>query len=287
VNDRLRFSSRNFFSYELEPQFAVGVSNDRQIDPYFFYSSDNSVGYRWTERVGSYTGFGFTGFIGDAAFADRKSWTLYHQMRYQYTQRAVLTAQYRYQAWTGDVNASTNHFVTGGMEYRLSENSIFVGSAGVQFRDVDGMGSSSGPFLESSIRTKLNSKFEVRAFTRYSMEDLNTVHQIDDKTFMYSEQHVFRFGATGEYRLTPRVTGFGGADVVQTTFDGGRQISPPGSVTSDGNATTLTNVFIGLRTHLTQSLNTEFTINHMDSNSDFVISDYQRLRLGASLNYNF
>jgi len=287
VNDRLRLSSRNFFSYELEPEFAVGISNDRQVDPYFFYSSENSVGYRWTERVGSYTGFGFTGFLGDVAFADRKSYSAHHQMRYQYTQRAVLTAQYRYQEWTGDVNASTNHFVTGGLEYRLSQNSIFVGSAGVQFREVDGFGSSTGPFAEGSVRTQLNSKFGVRAFTRYSMEDMDNVQQIGGNTFLFSEQQVLRVGTTGDYRLTPRITGFGGADVVMTSFDGGRQIAPPDPTTNEGSNETLTNFFIGLRTQVAQGLNTEFTINYMDSSSDFVINDYERLRLGASLNYNF
>jgi hypothetical protein len=287
VSERLRFSSRNLFSYELEPEFAIGVSNDRQIDPYFFYSTDNSVGYRWTERVGSYTGFGFNGFIGDVALADRKSWNVYHQMRYQYTQRTVLTSQYRFSEWTGDVNASTNHFVTAGLEYRLSENSIFIGSGGVQFRDVDGFGSSTGPFLEASVRTQMNSKFGVRAFTRYSMEDLDTVQLVDGNLFLFSEQQVFRFGTTGDYQLTPRVTGFGGADVVLTSFDGGRQISPPDATTSEGSNETLMNYFIGLRTQIADGLNTEFTINYMDSSSDFVINDYDRLRLGASLNYNF
>lgn len=287
VSERLRFSSRNFLSYELEPEFAIGVSNDRQVDPYFFYSTDNSVGFRWTERVGSYTGFGFTGFLGDVAFGDRKSWSAYHQMRYQYSQRTVLTSQYRYQAWTGDVNASTNHFITAGMEYRLSENSIFIGSAGVQLRDMDGFGSSTAPFFEGSVRTQINSKFGVRAFTRYSTEDLDTVQQVDGNLFLFSEQQVLRFGTTGDYRLTPRITGFGGADVVMTAFDGGRQISPPDTVTNEGSNETLTNFFIGLRSQITQGLNTEFTINYMDSGSDFVVNDYERLRLGASLNYNF
>jgi len=287
VNERLRFSSRNLFSYELEPEFAIGISNDRQSDPYFFYSTDNSVGYRWTERVGSYTGFGFNGFLGDVALADRKSWNVYHQMRYQYSQRTVLTAQYRYSVWSGDVNGSTNHFVTAGLEYRLSENSIFIGSGGVQFRDVDQFGSSTGPFLEASLRTQMNSKFGVRAFTRYSMEDMDTIQLVGGNAFQFSEQQVFRFGATGDYKLTPRITGFGGTDVVLTSFDGGRQISPPDPTTNEGNTETLINYYIGLRTQIREGLNTEFTINYMDSSSDFAINDYDRLRLGATMNYSF
>ena len=33
----------------------------RQTGEYFFWQTDNSVGFRWTERVATYTGFELTG----------------------------------------------------------------------------------------------------------------------------------------------------------------------------------------------------------------------------------
>jgi len=286
VSPRLRFSSRNFLAYEMEPEFAVGISNDRTVDPYFFYSSDNSVGYRWTQRVGSYTGFGFTGYLGDTILADRKSWYLYHQMRYQLDQRTVLTAQYRYSAWSGDANDSTNHFITGGVEYRLSQNSVFVGSAGVQFRSVDNGDDSSSPFLEGSLRTQLTSAFGVRGFVRYSMEDFDTIQTNDGVNFFeYSDQQVLRIGLTGDYRLTPRLTGFGGFDLVHTMYDGGNQID--GTATDSGRSEDLINAYIGLRAKVNDSLNVDCTINYTDSSSDFANNDYDRLRLSAGVSYTF
>jgi hypothetical protein len=282
---RLRFSSRNFLAYEMEPEFAVGISNDRTVNPYFLYTTDNAVGYRWTERVGSYTGFGFTGYFGDAQFADRKSWNLYHQMRYQFNQRTVLTSQYRYMAWTGDANSSTNHFITGGTEYRLSQNSVFVGSAGVQFRSVDNGDNSSSPFLEASVRSQMNSAFSIRAFTRYSMEDFDTIQFVGANIFEYSNQQVMRLGVTGEYRLTPRVTGFGGLDVVHTMYDGGNQLNGNGK--DSGRTEDLINAYIGLRTQLTNELTGDCTINYTDSTSDFQNNDYDRLRLSVGASYTF
>lgn len=286
VSERLRFSSRNFLSYEMEPEFAVGFSNDRTVDPYFFYSSDNAVGYRWTERLGSYTGIGFTGYLlSDMPFADRKSWNVYHQMRYQWNQRTVLTAEYRYSQWTGDASDSSNHFITGGVEYRLSQNSIFVGSAGVQLRSVDDGEDNSSPFLQASVNTQINSKFSVSGFARYGMEDFDTVQFIGLNAFEYSDQQVLRIGLTGRYQLTPRFTGFGGFDLVNTSYDGGNQIDGLG--TDSGRSEDLINMYIGLTTKINDALSVDASVNYTDSSSDFVNNDYDRLRLSLGASYSF
>jgi hypothetical protein len=286
ATSRLRFSSRNLFSYEMEPEFALGIPNDRQAEPYFFYSSDNSVGYRWTERVGSYSGFGFTGFLANTAFTDRKSWYLYHQMRYQYNQRTVLTAQYRYARWSGDFQGnSTNHFVTAGVEHRVSQNSIFLGNAGVQFREVEGFDNSTAPFIEASFNTRLNSRLQARGFVRYSTEDFSTIQPLGDNIFQYNEQQVLRLGVSTDYRLTNRVTTFGGVDWINTAFDGGTQIG--GTLTDSGSSTDLYNVFVGLRTQIIDGMTTDLTINYTDSVSDFEFNEYERIRVSVGLNYNF
>ena len=55
-SERLRFSSQNFISYEMEPDYSYGYASTRTNGEYFFWQSDNSVGYRWTERLATYTG---------------------------------------------------------------------------------------------------------------------------------------------------------------------------------------------------------------------------------------
>ena len=286
-SERLRFSSRNYISYEMEPSYSYGISRARNTDPYFFFSTDNSVGYRWTERVGSYTGIGFTGYLDDTGFADRKSWSLYHQMRYQLNQRTVLTGMYRYEQWTGDASDSTNHFITGGLEYRLSQNSVFVASAGVQIRDVDGGDNATSPFFEASVHTQMNSRFSIRGFARYGMEDYDTVQYIGANIYEYSDQQVFRMGLSGEYKLSPRLTGFGGADIIHTAYDGGTKISGPGSVTDDGRTSDLISVHLGLSAKFTDQLTGQCNVSYTDSGSDFANLDYDRLRLSCGLSYSF
>jgi hypothetical protein len=289
-SERLRFSSRNYLSYEMEPNYSYGISRERSTDPYFFYSSDNSIGYRWTQRVGSYTGFAFTGYIddsGDSNFADRSSWAFYHQMRYQLNQRTVLTGAYRYEQWTGDASDSTNHYITGGFEHRMSQNSVFVFNAGIQLRDVDGGETSNSPFLEAVMRSQINSAFSIRGFVRYSMEDYDTIQFVGLNSYEYNEQQVLRVGLSGEYNLTPRLTGYGGVDVVFTSYDGGNKIAGPGAATDSGRSQDLYNIYIGLRAKLTDQLTGHCSINYSDSISDFATREYDRLRLSCGVSYTF
>ena len=284
ISPRLRFSSRSFIAYEMEPQFALGISNDRTTDPYSLFSTDNSVGYRWTPRVGSYTGIGFT------SLSDRKSWNFYHQMRYQYTRRSVLTSQYRYTAWSGDASGSSNHFLTGGMEHRLSQNAIFLSSAGIQLRSLDNDQSqdSVSPFLEGSMRSQVNSAVGLRAFVRYSMEDFNTIQNVDGVAYEYSELQVFRVGLTGDYRITPRLTGAGGFDFVHTMFDAGnKRGTATGADTNSGLTEDLMNGYIGLRYQINDALTLDCSINYTESISETDNNDYNRLRLSTGLNYTF
>ncbi len=284
-SERLRFTSRNFAAYEMEPEYAYGQSAQRGIDPYTLWSSDNSIGYRWTERLGSYSGIGFTGFMGDGVNSDRSSFSLYHQMRYQLTPRTVATAQYTYTSWSGDASDSTNHFITGGFEHRLSPTSLFTVSAGVQLRDVDGGASSTSPFFEGALSSQVNTRFSVRGFARYSIEDFDTVQSLGGFLFEYQDQRVLRIGLNGSYALTPRLSGFGGVDLVSTGYGSG--ITSDGLNETDGESEDVINAYIGLRAKISDALTTECSINYTDSGSDFLGRDYDRLRLSAGVNYSF
>ena len=126
VSERLRFSSRNFISYELEPDYSYGYSTSRQVGEYLYWQTDNAVGYRWTERLATYTGFTLSDLDYDSSVpnADRFIWTIYHQFRYQVSPQTVATAEYRYSEASGDgvASDSQNHYVLVGAEHRFSPN---------------------------------------------------------------------------------------------------------------------------------------------------------------------
>ena len=140
-NERLRFSSRNFVAYELEPDYSYGYASSRSVGEYFFWSTDNSVGYRWTERFATYTGVLLNGTnYADISNNDRFTWQAYNQFRFQLSPQTVLTAAYRYGQTTGDgfTPDMTDQFITGGVEHRFSPNTIGIIDLGAQIHDVDG-----------------------------------------------------------------------------------------------------------------------------------------------------
>ena len=113
-SERLRFVSRNFATYELEPDYSVGFQAQRQVGNYTRWSTDNAVGYRWSDRLATYTGLRLDGIsFDDLANGDRSTLTLYNDFRYQLSDRTVGTLTYRNAEVDGDgaVTDSTNHFI--------------------------------------------------------------------------------------------------------------------------------------------------------------------------------
>jgi hypothetical protein len=216
-SERLRVSSHNFISYELEPDYALGVSTTRQIEEYLYWQTDNAVGFRWTERLGTYSGFQLTQVdYSNVANADRFTWMLYQQFRYLLSQQTVLTAEYRFSETdaSGLASDSTNHYLLVGAEHRFSPNSILIGRAGAQWRDVDLGGSSTNPFLELAVNTQVNPQLRVRSFLRYSVEDYDTVQSLNASLYDFDERQTLRIGISGEYALSPMLSLFGGVDYI-------------------------------------------------------------------------
>ena len=243
VSERLRFTSRNYVTYGLEPDYSYGFATDRQLEEYLYYSTTNAVGYRWTERLATYTGFGITGVdYGTLSnSSDRLTYSLFNQFRYSASPQTVWLADYRY-SWTdssGTAGDSTNHFVSLGLEHRFSPNSVLSLKAGVQIRDVDGGASGTSPFAEAAIRTRVNDQFSVRAFARYSVEDYGTSFG----GYTYDTNNTLRVGISADYVVSPQLTLQAGVNAIFTDMQDGRNVPGPGPV-ADLNQD-LINLYVG------------------------------------------
>lgn len=222
VNERLRFTSRNYLAYEMEPDYNYGITLDRQLDPYFHYSTDNAVGYKWTDRFATYTGFTYSGVAYgdsgtfDASGNDRSTWGVYNQFRYSASNQTVWTLDYRYSATSADGTASDSdsHYLLAGIEHRFSPNTVGVLKVGAQFRDTDYGTSSTSPFFEGALRSRVNEQFSVRAFARYGMEDYGTSFG----TYSFDQNDTFRLGVTANYSLSPQLTLHGGVNYIMTNM---------------------------------------------------------------------
>jgi opacity protein-like surface antigen len=294
VSERLRFSSRNTISYELEPDYSYGIATTRQVGEYLYWSTDNSVGYRWTERLATYSGFTLNGldYGSEVQNSDRFTWTLYNQFRYQLTPQTVLTAEYRYSETTGNgvASDSTNHYLLGGVEHRFSPNTILVARVGAQFREVDSVNSDDtvDPYAEFTLNTAINDQFSIRSFLRYGIEDYDTVVLAGFPATLteFDSKETLRVGVSGNYIISPKLSAFGGVDYIFSDFSDGRDtatnLPAGGSPTED-----LINAYVGLTVKFTDNLFGDVSYNFTDSNSDLPSRSYDRNRVSVGVRAEF
>ena len=292
-SERVRFVSRNFVANELEPDYSYGMASSRQSGEFFSWSTDNSLGYRWTERFGTYSGVRFSGSSYDGSLSDRTYWQVYEQLRYQYSPQTVLIAEYRYgQTLTDSIaSESTDQYLLIGADHRFSPNTIGTVRTGAQLRDVDGGSSATSPYLEFALNSQINPQLRVGSFMRYGMEGDDTVLNPDGfvESFNYDEKNTFRLGVTGTYLLSPDLSLNSGVDLIQTNYDSGRWVSDgvPGT-SGPGRSETTFNAYIGMSVKLTEFLYGNLSYNYSQVVSD--VNDYReydrnRVSVGVSAEF--
>jgi hypothetical protein len=290
VSERLRFSSRNFVSYELNPDYSYGVATSAQTGEYLYWQSDNSVGFRWNERLGTYTGFRLSGTSYDETSTnDLFTWELYNQLRYQLGPQTVLTGDYRYaqNSSNGDAVDSTDQYILAGVEHRFSPNTIGIFRAGIQMHDVDGADSYNSPYLEFAMNSQISQQFSVRAFARYGIESNDTVQFHPNSGYSrFNDVQTLRLGVSSEYVVSPMFSIFGGVDYIPTSYAEGSQLTTPFANVSDLD-NDLINAYVGVSAKFNDYLTGTLSYNYTDSSSDIVNQDYTRNRINLGVSAEF
>lgn len=292
VSERLRFVSRNYLAYELEPDYSTGFQSQRQTGNYFRWSTDNAIGYRWSDRLATYTGIRLDGVSYDEFDnGDRTTWTLYNDFRYQLSETTVATFTYRYSETDGDgaVSDSENQYVLLGLEHRFSPQTTGVLRAGVQIRDVDGGDSSTSPYLEANLNTQVNEQFKLRAYARYGIEDYSrSLRNFDQPGFpfaVYSNTETLRIGFSADYAISQDLSLIGGVNYAMLSYEdiiaAQSQLGSAGSVDED-----LINAYIGFNFRLSDNIMLNGRYNYEDLSSD-AGRDYDRNRFSLGVSTQF
>lgn len=289
-SERLRYVSRNFISYELEPDYSYGYASSRATGEYLYWQSENSIGFRWTERVATYTGLRLTATDFDdaeAANSDRFTWELNNQFRYQLNTQTVLTCDYRYGQTTGNgvASDSTNQYLLLGAERRFSLNTIGIIRAGAQFRDVDGRDKETSPYVEFALNSQLTQAWGLRSFARYGIEDSETIQVLDGGTAEYADRRTLRFGLSSEYVISPMFSLNGGIDYIPTDYNGGEYVDGSGS--APGFSDDLINAYIGVSVRFNDMITGMVSYNFTDSSSDDDRREYNRNRISVGVSAEF
>lgn len=274
VSELLRYSSRNHVIYGLEPDYGYGVVNSRQNKEYVFFTTDNSIGYKWTDRVATYTGVKYDNltFDGSDSTSDRETVTLYNQFRYVASAQTVATLDYRYGMTDVDGGQdSTNQMILLGVEHRLSDTAILIAKAGAQFRSVDSGSDTTDPTFELSYIQRVNEAFRLRAAAAYDINDYGT-------SSLFESNEMLRLSIAGDYHLSPQVILTAGVNHVGNDYNG----DPSDSVD-------VTNVHVGATYKMECNATANVTFNHTTSNDsgDTLQRDYDRNRVQAGLTFTF
>jgi hypothetical protein len=292
-SERLRFMSRNYVANELEPDYSYGTASGRTGNETFTWMTDNSVGFRWTERLGTYTGFRFSGNRFDTVEEnsnDRTTIEGYEQFRYQLSPQTVLTPEYRYAQTDGSGNASdsTDQYFLVGVDHRFSPNTIGIFKTGAQLRDVDEGDGGLGPYLEIALQSQINQQFRLGAYTRYGAEVNNTVLTDDEgNNYDYEDLRVLRVGGNGRYTVSKDLSLLAGGDFIFSNYMDGRDVNTSNTYGPDKYETSL-NGYVGLSYKLTDYLFGNFYYTYTQTFTD--ISDereYDRNRISLGLSAEF
>ena len=291
-SERVRFVNHSLVAYELEPTYSYGYATSRVLGAYTTWSTDNAVGYRFTERIGNYFGCRLTNTTySDAEDNDRFNWELYSQFRYQLSPQTVLTPEYRYSQLvsSGVASDSTNHYFTFGAEREFSSNLKGVGSAGLQYREVDQGDSSSSPYLQIAVNAQVNKDFTVRAFTRYGIEAYDTV-LVDPNPAIgsveFDDKRTLRIGLSSDYAISQSLSLKGGVDYIPSSFEKGRSLTGnPGSIPDAYE--NLLNAYVGLTVEINDIFSISSYYNYTNSSSDISTRSYDRNRISVGANAKF
>jgi hypothetical protein len=291
-SERLRLSSRNFISYELEPDYSYGYASSRPTGAYFFWQSDDAIGFRWTERFATYTGVRLTGTTyPDIPENDRLTWELYNQLRYQLSIQTLLTFDIRYSQTSGNgvfTNAS-DVYLLGGAEHRFSANTVGLINAGIQLHSVKGGENSSSPYLEFALNSQMTEQFRIRSYARYGIETANNVQTLFAKQIEFGDVQVLRIGVSSEYALSSMFSIFGGVDYIPTFYASGHEVAT--GLSCSDQSSDIINAYIGLSVKFNDYLTGTASYNYTYSSSDFSSGatggNYERNRISVGLSAEF
>ncbi|MGJ8656414.1 MAG: outer membrane beta-barrel protein [Akkermansiaceae bacterium] len=270
INDRTRFVSRNFFNYGLDLGNFYGPITSRQVEEYTYFSTDNAIGYRWTDRFATYTGIAFSMLDYDGSASDVDSLAIYNQFRYTLNEQTTLTANVRYTM--SDYNSDDSDRVTTsvGFEHRLTDASTVVAEVGAQFGDQT---SAYGSF---SYNNQVNTQLRARVFARYSQEDTDTIFFGD----RYEDKTTLRIGAAADYTLSPQVTLTIGGNYTMSDYK-------EASFSPDGDWD-LFNIYVGATYKINDALSVRASANHSTSDATNIPNrEYDRNRYEVGVNYAF
>lgn len=297
LNQRVRLVSQSYLTQELEPDRETASASLSQTGSYFRVSTSNSIGYRWTDRLGTSTGLSYMSVSYDeesASANDLETNTFFHSFRYQLSPQTVATLNYRYVENDLATSAdATNQFILVGADHRFGATTIGVFRAGIQLRDVDGGVNDENLTFEGSLNHRVNERFTVSAYTRFASDDNSRVitsQFVNNAGVNVGVANAFdvaktlRLGLKGNYSVSEALSLTCGINYSDTDYSDNRQ---SGEAFLNSANTDVVALNLGIQLQLDDNCILNASYNYEDSGASVDSQEYERNRFSLGVTAAF
>jgi hypothetical protein len=208
VSERLTLAASVNAAYQAEPEFATDLGSTRRNGNYFSTADTFAARYTLSPRLSTYSSYqlGMVKYADEAVSVvqDRVDHTFGESLRYRWSPRTALIAEYRFQLIDYDTapRDSSTHFALGGLDYQFSSrlNATFLGGATFRKFKEGNSDRTIHPNGSASVNYLLGPSSSVNWTASYSVEEPNFAETSSLTTVR------FRTGLQLKYQPTRRLT---------------------------------------------------------------------------------
>jgi len=287
VSRRLTVSNNLYVTYEIEPDYGIGVTTGRRAGQYLYGYNNTSLAYAWSRRLTTTTNYTIDGikYVDDDLVADlenRLTQTISQQVSYALSRRTALTAEYRFryanyyntpETLGGNryVNPDyTSHYVLLGIDQAWNSRLTASARAGAEFYSSDRTHQVS-PYFEGSLNYALSRQAQLRWYAQVGYDG--------SELGLYDSRYAYRTGVILSRQFTKRFQGQLSAHYVHSEFEGNDVISS----SSDDEI----NASVGFVYNFWRNLSFDAHYSYTAISSDEEFRDYDRHRVSVGMNAAF
>lgn len=278
---RLTVSNNLYASYEIEPDFNIGVSNAIPSGQYFYGYNNFAVSYAWSERFATTASYTFSGIKYEddelGQFENRFTNIVALQGSYKLSRTTSLTAEYRFEKDTypdspdDQINPDyTSHYLLVGVDQAWSPTLSASARVGAQFYDSD-RNQDVAPYLEASLNLATSRLSSLRWYNQLGYNG----SQVGDFDARYS----YSTGIIANYQFSEKFSGNVGMGYVYSDYQASDTV--PGA-----NENQFYGSF-GMNYRFNKNIAVQANYSFTTINSDISFNEYDRHYTTVGLNASF
>ena len=164
INPKLVITDSFYVAYEVEPDYSIGATVARRLDPYFYGHNSLSAAYSWSRRFSTVTSLSVSGVDYDGSGTDYFTYVLANEFRYAYSRTTTGSLTYRFATTDSDAAGGDydSHYFLVGIDHRFNPRLTGSVRAGAEVREGD-----STPYLETSLTYRVSRRTDIRWYSVY------------------------------------------------------------------------------------------------------------------------